>query len=897
MSVTQSASIGLQFKKLDLHVHTPASEDFQGNVEPSDIVEEAIRHGLDGIAVTDHNTGDWIDRVKEAANGTGLTVFPGVEITCSGGERNIHIVALFDPSRDTEWVHSALSALDLTPDDLGKRDALVMKTPLEVIKIIQGEKWGGIAIPAHVYSESGILRDMRGDQRTNTVRHPALLAVEATDFQNEDKKDKRKRVVDLLDGSDPVYQRKLAVYQSSDNPSLGDGHGHALDGIGTRCSHFKLEHINLDGLRQCFADPDVRIRHDFEFETWQYPRIKQVAISGGFLDGQIVELHTGLNSILGGKGAGKSVLIELLRFGLGQPPDHFDILTDHLGKLGARLGEYGFVEIVFVDETGKDLTVKRVFDPIEESPFEDIPYNPAQVMPVLFLSQNEIIKISEDEGEQLTFIDRFFDFRKYKTEIQALEADLATLDKKMAQGLRAFPVVRQLHTEIASLNEEIDRLDEALKDPLFEQYRTAEQKNLVFESQTKLVQSLNEISETTRDQAADVEVPELPEELRDDPALRRNQDTLNRAHRAFEEQLNTLTTALSKHRDKVDGEREKWLPQYERTKQEYDEYVQKSGGDYKSLALERARKVKRLEELKQRLAAQQQKKESVTDISTQREELLDRLEEIYRRYTEERQAKCDQFQDDSDGRLQLNILGSSNVEEFRQQLLNLKQGSYLRENEIESICSGVTPREFILALLRYASTEGRQPKPLKEVAGKAKLSDDRMRKLADFLIEGKEYEELLALQYRAVPQDRPEILYNIGDDTYFPLNEVSVGQKSIALLLMALSEGKMPIVIDQPEDSLDIRTIWEDICLKLRVGKEQRQFILTTHSSSVAVASDTDYFIILEGTATEGRVVFSGSMDHEPVSEEVLTYLEGGLDAYGRKFMKYRAGEKLGRAR
>lgn len=110
---------------------------------------------------------------------------------------------------------------------------------------------------------------------------------------------------------------------------------------------------------------------------------------------------------------------------------------------------------------------------------------------------------------------------------------------------------------------------------------------------------------------------------------------------------------------------------------------------------------------------------------------------------------------------------------------------------------------------------------------------------------------------------------------------------------MALSEGDEPIVIDQPEDSLDIRTIWDDICCKLRDGKEKRQFIFTTHNSSVAVASDSDYFIILDGTSTQGRIVHSGSMDHEPVSEEVLKYLEGGFETYRRKFVKYRGEERF----
>src|SRR5690349_18368237 len=92
-------SDGLRFQKLDLHVHTPASKCFGDKAVTADqIIDAARKQGLAGIAITDHNSGDWIDQVKKAAESTSLAVFPGVEITCIGGERGIHVIALFDRS-------------------------------------------------------------------------------------------------------------------------------------------------------------------------------------------------------------------------------------------------------------------------------------------------------------------------------------------------------------------------------------------------------------------------------------------------------------------------------------------------------------------------------------------------------------------------------------------------------------------------------------------------------------------------------------------------------------------------------------------------------------------------------------------------------------------------------
>ncbi len=241
--------------------------------------------------------------------------------------------------------------------------------------------------------------------------------------------------------------------------------------------------------------------------------------------------------------------------------------------------------------------------------------------------------------------------------------------------------------------------------------------------------------------------------------------------------------------------------------------------------------------------------------------------------------------------MKLFIHEGSNKEAFREKLLELKKGSYLKDIEIEKICNNIRPRELILSLLRYAASL--QKKTIEEIAKNSDIQIDRMISLASFLLESIDYEELLKLQYKVTPQDIPEILFNIGNDEYRTLNEISVGQKSIALLIMALSDGKMPVVIDQPEDSLDIRSIWEDVCVKVRNSKNQRQFISTTHSSSVAVSSDTDKFIILESSANKGKVIYSGSMDNSPISDEVIKYLEGGVESYRRKHLKYQADRKL----
>jgi Fe-S cluster assembly ATPase SufC len=97
----------------------------------------------------------------------------------------------------------------------------------------------------------------------------------------------------------------------------------------------------------------------------------------------------------------------------------------------------------------------------------------------------------------------------------------------------------------------------------------------------------------------------------------------------------------------------------------------------------------------------------------------------------------------------------------------------------------------------------------------------------------------------------------------------------------------MPVIIDQPEDALDVTSVWEDVAKKLRRGKNSRQFILTTHNSSVAVAADSDQFIILSAGATAGKIIASGAIDRPEVRDLVINHLEGGPEPYGLRAQKY----------
>lgn len=873
---------GLSYKKMDLHVHTPASHDFiNKSITEEQIVEHCVSIGLDAIAVTDHNTGIYIDKLKEKAKGK-VTIIPGVEITCPGGVGGIHIIGLFDVSKGTADINALLSRLGIFPDDFGKQEAITNKSINDVINEIAS--MGGLAVLAHCQSSKGVLHDMQGQQRLNIIHNPNLYAAEASqkDFLDSQKKENKKRVIDLLDGTNENYKRKLAVYSASDSKKEGK-EGHCLEGIGSQCSYFKTDDsITLESIRQCFIDPDIRIKQTFEEIAYIFPYIKEVDINSGFFKNQNVKFHSGLNTIIGPKGAGKSLLVEIMRFALNQPSKDIDIYKDHLDKLNNKLGEYSEVTIKYVDKFGNENEIKKVYNSKETE--ENAIY-----FPVLFLSQNEIIKTAESESKQIEFIDKFFDFTEYKTRINMLKNDLKTLDMNYAECITAYINNKFLEKNIKNITLEIENIEKELKDP---EYYLHKQKEKAFKM-SKLQESdfnrLVQFNKRIQQEIENLLLNDIPNDILDsNPELKRNKEKLENIKNNFKIGILDMENYLNSLQDAFNLEQKTIEKAFKESAQQYEEKLKSKAIDFN---IEKSRKEKDIQ-LSKLVEQQQYLKTQIDTIRTvkeQREVKLEELDNIYKAYTKKRKEICNKFELISNNRLKINLYEDSNKELFKEKLKQIKRGSYVRDDEIEKIANNMSSREFVNELIRYHVTIENEAKEkrIRDISQKNAISFETIKTLFDFILKELKMVEILEMGYAYRAEDIPEIKLRLEDGRYEDINKVSIGQKCTAMLIIALSQGEMPVVIDQPEDSLDLKTIWDDMCNKIRNNKEKRQFIFTTHNSSLAVASDTDKYIVINSTANSGKIVNSGAIDTGEVKDDVVDYLEGTEKTYIKKYNKY----------
>ncbi len=493
-------SRGLMWKKIDLHIHTPASKEdrVDKSVRAADIIRRAKELKLDAICVSDHNTGDWIDKVKLAARKTGITVFPGVEITAQGGERNVHVLGVFDPSKGTAYVNDLLAKLDIVDDKRGRTDILAKGSVNQVLDTIS--EMGGLPLLAHADSQSGVLKEIKGIARIEIVQNPRLMGVNVTNTETSR----------FLDGRDREYRRKLGTFWASD--------AHNPQEIGQHVTYFKMGVMNISALRQCFNNPETRITHTAAIER-PYPCIQSLEFSGGFLSASKCLFHPGLNSLIGGTGVGKSLVIEFLRFVLEQPSAVPVIKDDMESKLALRLGLGGSVTAVIQSADAAIYRVTRTYDGLD-NPTEvhhviqgtAIDAHVRKLLPILCYSQNEIIDISRSPSAQLELIDRLIDIDAYDSRIRELQATLKKNLSSYFESRSATEDMEQMHNEIADLGEEIKQLSAVLDNPMFALKKKLDQQNLVVKNIDKKSAELESDIEQFVKSHLDIGLPGLSDE-------------------------------------------------------------------------------------------------------------------------------------------------------------------------------------------------------------------------------------------------------------------------------------------------------------------------------------------------------------------------------------------------
>jgi ABC-type lipoprotein export system ATPase subunit len=120
------------------------------------------------------------------------------------------------------------------------------------------------------------------------------------------------------------------------------------------------------------------------------------------------------------------------------------------------------------------------------------------------------------------------------------------------------------------------------------------------------------------------------------------------------------------------------------------------------------------------------------------------------------------------------------------------------------------------------------------------------------------------------------------------LDQLSVGQRGTLYLLLQLATNAFssPLMFDQPEDDLDNEFITTELVGLFKELKRYRQIIISTHNANLVVTADAEQVIVANNN-DETLSYFSGSLENKDIVEKVCTILEGGKTAFENRRNKY----------
>jgi hypothetical protein len=278
---------------MDLHIHTPASSDYQQpEVSYLELLQYAERRSLDIIALTDHNTVrgyrqiieemtqlEWLEGAKRLTSEESyrlteyrrlfqkMLILPGFEFTATFG---FHILGVFHPNTNVRVLEHLLLDLNIPAEalDHGETNIGASADVLTAYEAIRDA--GGIVSAAHANSSHGVaMKGMSfgGQTRIAYTQDEHLHALEVTDL---DRKNQR-NTARFFDGSKPEYPRRMRCIQGSDAHRLErDARNPKNLGLGERVTEIQLPELAFEYMLEVFAGNDFARTRPFQGSTVPY---------------------------------------------------------------------------------------------------------------------------------------------------------------------------------------------------------------------------------------------------------------------------------------------------------------------------------------------------------------------------------------------------------------------------------------------------------------------------------------------------------------------------------------------------------------------------------------------------------------------------------------------------
>lgn len=852
--------------------------DPYGSAEAYDraLVDAALEQGVQVLGFADHWRISSCESLHREASDAGLICLPGFEATSRDG---IHVLVHFDPETEYGEVERRISECGIDPTQ-GTSEAgnLYFEDLLG-----RAEDWGAVCTAAHVTNAAGLLRAVTGQRRQELWRNDRLHSV-AISYREPSQE-----YAGILGNSDPNYSRRHppAVIGAADV----SGHEHLKKDSAS--TWIKMASPTARGLDLAFRSHETRVRRA-DPTGQSCLAVESVSWSGGFLDDLRLGFNRDLNVLIGGRGTGKSTVLESLRAVLGRKPltdrartHHNEVLMDP-----AVLGRGTKIELTLhcVSPRPHKVRIERVIpsDPLlyDADTGDRLARSVDDVADGLEVyGQRELAEIADDPDLRTDLLRRFLP----SASSEAQDERAALRQVLAATGLEILATVSQLDQAGEELSKQAG-LEERLR--LYSEAGVAAQ----LEAQAKH-QTEDQILAATEQALEEVRATLGPHDARawwsqhllDEQGDQDVADT-------------TLVPALREVMRSTEGRMTRALAELEDAAWDASQSLAALRGDWESRSTAIERDLSRIQRELQAQGA------DASDYLAVRRQ-VDALRQVA---TQKASLERD-LTDLRDRRLTaLAQLESESADDLRRlQRVGRKLSAALYGLVRVSVAAG-DDRTPVFSLIR-SRVPGRldkieewlrdwsefSPRGVAELARQGVAATTQMQGVTLDQVQrfGTAPEDLLLEIECLELTPHTEIELNIGtseNPLWRPLSRLSTGQKATALLLLLMLEEKGPLVIDQPEDDLDNQFIYAGIVPRLRDLKGRRQLIFASHNANIPVLGDADLITVMSvqhdrelargGSPVEQR----GSIDETRVRELVEELLEGGRTAF--EVRRYRYG-------
>ncbi len=928
---------GAHFHRCDLQVHTPRDIQWVGPNAVTDderrgyarsLIQACRDKGLRGIAITDHHDMLFASYVRRAAmeetdgdgnpipSGDRLVVFPAMELTLAVP---CQALLIFDAEFPDDLFALAMNALAITPSASteAKTGQVVRLNHIQSFKQLKEE------LDKHTYlrdryivfpnvTNEGEYSVFRVGMAAKYIEMPCVGGYTDGDI-NKLKPGIKNRIA----GRDKAWgNKRIACFQTSDNRR--DDHSD----LGAYSTWIKWATPTAEAPRQACLAQESGVAH----EEPRLPAVSVASISvsnSAFLGPVDLEFNCQYSTLIGGRGTGKSTILEYLRWALcDQPPGSTDDEAPNYQARRARLIDQTLkplnatVQVKFV-VNGVPHTVRRssqdgtVLIKIGDADFtqcteEDV----RSLLPIQAYSQKQLSDVSVRVEELGRFV------------TAPIRADLARLDRQIADSATR---VRQAHAarvrqralnrtiqkrelEERSLSDQAASLRASIRG-LSDEDQGAIERGQAFESADRAVQSWTEGAASFRDQAATLAalVSAMLSELADPPGEPEGA-TLASAHAEYKallsdakasiEALHGRATSLSSevavHR--TESPWRQWADELKVVRAGYTAAVQRS-----SSQSEKLQQLKRIED-------------QITQYVRETARVLEELRAVATAeafYTTERSAwtellsqhddllagQCASLTTSSGGAIRANVKRFGNASAFGDGLRQALSGARVQGGKIdalgESIAASADPAQQWNAVLNDlellaefdVEQDGAEKRPVTPALAGAGLTSGEQDRIARALRP----EHWLSLSLTPIGSV-PVFEYRAREGEYIPFRNASAGQQATALLKTLLNQGGPPLIIDQPEEDLD-NPVMLEVVEQVWQAKKNRQLIFASHNANLVVNGDAELVAWCEyrtaGDQSRGTIAGEGAIDVPEVRDAIKAIMEGGEAAFNLRREKY----------